>query len=147
MTLRDEARLSLDWKWLKIGTFANISAQRMNNSIAQVQNTTLWNNKLGFDAELRKGKFTVKTEFFDLMRRGYKLLGMNSDRFIWNASASWRCLKGKGKLSLEVDDILNHADNFTSTESANQQIMTWSDQMHHYIRIGFTYHLDAKEKK
>ncbi len=147
MTLRDEARLSLDWKWLKIGTFANISAQRMNNSIAQVQNTTLWNNKLGFDAELRKGKFTVKTEFFDLMRRGYKLLGMNSDRFIWNASASWRCLKGKGKLSLEVDDILNHADNFTSTESANQQVMTWCDQMHHYIRLGFTYHLDAKVKK
>lgn len=147
MTLRDEARLSLDWKWLKMGTFTKIGAQRMNNSLAQEQNTTLWKNKLGFDAELRKGKFTIKTEFFDLMRRGYRLSGMNTDRLIWNASASWRCLKGKGKLSLEVDDILDRADNFTSTESANQQVMTWSDQMHHYIRLGFTYHLDAKEKK
>ena len=102
---------------------------------------------MGFDAELHKGRFIVKTELFDRMRRGYKLSGMNTDCLIWNASASWRCLKGKGKLLLEVEDILNHADNFTSNESANQQVMTWSDQMHHYIRLGFTYHLDAKEKK
>lgn len=147
MIMRDEVRLSLDCKWLKIGGFANIGAQRMNNSLAQEQNTTLWNNKLGFDTELRKGRFIVKTALFDRMLRGYKLSGTNTDRLIWNASASWRCLKGKGKLSIEVDDILNNADNFTSTESANQQVMTWSDQMHHYIRIGFTYHLDAKEKK
>ena len=147
MTLRDEARLSFDWKWMKMGTFANIGAQHMNNSLVHEQNTTLWNNKLGFDAELHKGRFIVKTELFDRMRRGYKLSGMNTDCLIWNASASWRCLKGKGKLLLEVEDILNHADNFTSNESANQQVMTWSDQMHHYIRLGFTYHLDAKEKK
>lgn len=147
MTLRDEARLSLDWKWLKTSAFGSITAQRMTNSSAEGENTTSWRNRFGIDAELRKGKFTVKTELYDLMRRGYKLLGMNSDRFIWNASASWHCLHGKGRLSLEVDDILNRADNFTSNESANQQIMTWSDQMHHYIRLGFTYHLDAKEKK
>ena len=136
-----------DWKWLKVGASAHLNISRLANSSAQVQNTTLWNNRFEINAEVRKGKFTVKTSLNEKMRRGYLTRGMNTDHFIWNASASWRCLKGKGKLELEVNDILNNADNFSSTETANQQVSTWSDQMHHYAALSFSYHLDPKQKK
>lgn len=143
---QDDLRFSMDWKWLKANLFTNIRAQRLSNSSSLIQNTTLWQNRFGAEAELRKGKFTVKTELYDLMRRGYVSKEMNKDRLIWNASASWRCLKGKGKVSIELNDILNNSDNFTSVESANQQVMSWSDQLHHYLCLGFTYHFDAKKK-
>ena len=143
----EQFRLSMDWKWLKTIIYGGFNAQHFNNTLAQLENTTLWQNRMGVDAKLHKGKFTVRTDFYVLIRRGYSMSGMNTYRLIWNASASWRCLKGKGKLELELDDILNQADNFTSTETANQQVMSWSDQMHHYICIGFTYHLDAKGQK
>ena len=144
--LRDNFRLSIDWKWLKTSIYGNLCVQNLYNSSAQVQNTTLWQNKMGVEAELRKGKFTVKTDMHDQMRRGYHVAEMNSDSFIWNAMIQWRCMHNKGKLFIELDDILNNADNFTSTETANQQVMSWSNQIHHYIRIGFTFNLDAKQK-
>ena len=136
-----------DWKWLKVGAGIYLNISHLTNSSAQVQNTTLWNNRFEINGELRKGKFTDKTSLNEKMRRGYLTKGMNTDHFIWNASASWRCLKGKGTVELEVNDILNNADNFSSTETANQQISSWSDQMHHYAAISFTYHLDPKQKK
>ena len=98
-------------------------------------------------AAASKGKFTVKTSLNEKMRRGYLTRGMNTDHFIWNASASWRFLRGKGKLELEVNDILNNSDNFSSTETANQQVSTWSEHMHHFAALSFSYHLDPKEKK
>lgn len=145
--LNNNLSICADWKRLKVGALVGVSANHLANSAADVQNTTLWNNEFGINGELRKGKLTVKTELTERMRRGYLTQGMNTDHFIWNASAAWRCLNGKGKLELEVNDILNNADNFSSTETANQQVSTWSDLMHHYAAISFTYHLDPKQKK
>ena len=147
MYLQNWTDLRADWRWLKVGASAHLNVSRLNNSSAEVQNTTLWNNRFSIDAELRKGKFTVKTSLTERMRRGYQTSGMNTDHLIWNASASWRCLKGKGKLELEVNDILNNSDNFSSTETANQQVSTWSEHMHHFAALSFSYHLDPKEKK
>ena len=143
----NQLELGADWEWVQIAASANIDANLLTNSAADVQNTTLWNNSFGIRAELRKGKFTVKTSLSEQMRRGYLTRGMNTDHLIWNASASWRCLRGKGKLELEVNDILNNADTFSSTETANQQVSTWSEHMHHFAALSFSYHLDPKEKK
>ena len=145
--LKNTLSIGADWEWLQVGGTAEVSANRLANSAADVQNTTLWNNSFGINGELRKGKFTVKTSLTELMRRGYLTKGMNTDHLIWNASAAWRCLHGKGKVELEANDILNNADNFSSTETANQQISSWSDHMHHYAALSFTYHLDPKRKK
>ena len=147
INLSNVLTVGADWKWIKVEASANVSANHIDNTAAQVQNTTLWNNKFGISGELRKGKFTVKTDLSERMRRGYLTKSMNTDRLIWNASASWQCLKGKGKLKLEVNDILNNADNFSSKETSNQQVSTWSDHMHHFAALSFTYHLDPKQNK
>ena len=144
---KNNLTIGADWEWISVEASAEVSANHLVNSAADVQNTTLWNNKFTIGGGLRKGKFTVKTDLTEQMRRGYLTKGMNTDHFIWNASVSWRCMHGKGKLELEVNDILNNADNFTTTETANQQVASWSEYIHHYAALSFSYHLDPKQKK
>lgn len=56
-------------------------------------------------------------------------------------------LNSKVQLEQEVNDIQNNTDTFSSTETANQQISSWCDHMHHFAALSFTYHLDPKQEK
>ena len=142
-------RLSLtaDWAWLKVTAFGQLDANRLRYSDSPDQNTTIWSNRFGVDGELTRGHFVVKTSLTEEMYSGYTVQGMNRNMLLWDASVTWKFLKNKAQLSLELDDILNAQDSRWSSQTAFQQTTSWHDIRHHYIGLSFTYHLDAKAKE
>ena len=143
---KDRLTLSLDKNWLKASVFAKIEANRLRFSASPEQNTTLWNNNYGLQAEATVGQFVFETDLTDYTRRGYATQSMNRNTLLWNAAVTWKILKNKARLKLEFEDILNKQDNFWSNQSAYQRTTSWDDFRHHYVNITFTYHLDAKKK-
>ena len=143
---KNRLTLSLDMDWLKASAFAKIEANRLRFSSSPEQNTTLWNNDFGLQAEATAGKFVFETNLTEYTRRGYTTQSMNRNMLLWNAAVTWNILKNKARLKLEFEDILNKQDNFWSDHSVYQQTTSWNDFRHHYVNISFTYHLDAKKK-
>lgn len=143
---KDRLTLSFDKNWLKASVFAKIEANRLRFTASPEQNTTLWDNNFGFNAEATVGKFVFETDFTETTRRGYAAQSMNRNMLLWNAAITWKILKNKARLKLEFEDILNKQDNFWSERSAYQHSTSWQDFRHHYINLSFTYHLDAKKK-
>ena len=144
---KERLTLSLDKNWLKTSVFAKIEADRLRFSASPEQNTTLWNNDFGLEAEATMGNFVFETDLTEITRRGYAAQSMNRNMLLWNAAVTWKILKNKARLKLEVEDILNKQDNFWSERSAYQHSTSWEDFRHHYVNISFTYHLDAKKKE
>ena len=138
--------LGMDWTWLKVSVFGELNANRLRYSDAMEQNTTQWSNRFGMNAELTRGKFVVKTQLTERMYHGYTIESMNRNQLVWDASVTWKILKNKAKLTLELDDILNAEDGKMSLQTAYQQTSSWYDFRHHYASLTFTYHLDAKHK-
>ena len=138
--------LSLDYNWLKASVFTEISANRLRYTASPEQNTTQWNNNFGLRAEVTYGHFVFISSLTERTSRGYTIGSMNRDMLVWDGSVTWKILKNKARLALELDDILNNEDGRWSQQSAYQQTTSWSDFRHHYIGISFTYHLDAKKK-
>ena len=139
--------VSMDWTWIKVSVFGELNANRLRYTEAPEQNTTQWNNRFGVNAELTRGPFVVKTRFYDQSYSGYTIEAMNRNMLIWDASFSWKFLRNKAKLTLELDDILNKKDSKWYGQTAYQQTTSWHDFRHHYASLTFTYHLDAKVKE
>ncbi len=144
---KERLTLSFDKNWLKASVFAKIEADRLRFSASPEQNTTLWNNDFGLNAEATLGNFVIETDITETTRRGYSAQSMNRNMLLWNAAVTWRILKNKARLELEFEDILNKQDNYWSQRSTYQHTTSWQDFRHHYVGISFTYHLDAKKKE
>lgn len=142
----DRITLSADWNWLKLSLFGELSPNRLRYSESPDQNTTIWSNNFGLRGELTKGNFVFNTSLTERMYSGYTIESMNRNLLVWDASVTWKILKNKARLTLEMDDILNSEDNKWISQSASQQTVTRYDLRHHYIGLSFTYHLDAKKK-
>ena len=143
---KDKLTLSYDKDWLKASVFAKIEADRLRFSASPEQNTTLWDNDFGINAEATVSNFVFETNITETTRRGYAAQSMNRNLLLWNAAVTWKILKNKARLKLEFEDLLNKQDNFWSERSAYQHSTSWQDFRHHYVNISFTYHLDAKKK-
>ena len=143
----DRLTLSADWSWLKLSLYGELSPNRLRYSESLDQNTTIWSNKFGFRGELTKGNFIFTTSLTEHMYSGYTVESMNRNLLVWDASVTWKILKNKARLKLELDDILNAEDNKSISQSASQQTVIRYDFRHHYIGLSFTYHLDAKKKE
>ena len=131
--------------FLVLGTLP-INADRLRFSASPEQNTTLWDNNFGLEAEASFGNFVFSSTITERTRRGYATQEMNKSRLLWDGSVTWKILKSKARLALEFQDILNNEDGYWSNQSAYQHTSTWQDHRHHYVGINFTYHLDAKKK-
>lgn len=143
----DRLTISADWNWLKLSVFGDVSPNRLRYSESTEQNTTIWSNNFGLRGELTKGNFVFTTVITERMYSGYTIESMNRNMLVWDASVTWKILKNKARLRLELDDILNAEDNKWISQSASQQTVTRYDIRHHYIGLSFTYHLDAKKKE
>ena len=137
---------SLDTGKWKASLFGLIDATRNHFSATPEQNTTLWHNEVGMTAELTLGHFVFRTRLTQQMNHGYTVAAMNRNLLVWDASVTWKILRGKANLSLDFDDLLNRKDNRWSSQSANQQTTKWNDNRHHYAALTFTCRLDAKVK-
>ena len=143
---RENLTFSLDYNWLKASVFTEINADRLRYTASPEQNTTHWNNNYGLRAEITYGNFVFNSSLTERTSRGYTISSMNRDILVWDGSVTWKILKNKARVTLELDDILNNEDGRWSQQSAYQQTTSWSDFRHHYVGINFTYHLDAKKK-
>ena len=144
---REKLKISYDKDWLKSSIFAEINADRLRFTASPEQNTTLWNNNFGLEAEATYGNFVFETSLTERTRRGYAAAPMNSNLLLWDGSVTWKILKNKARLKLEFKDILNNEDGYWCQQSAYQRVTSWSDFRHHYVGLSFTYHLDAKKKE
>lgn len=143
----DRLTVSADWNWLKLSVFGEVRPNRLRYSESTEQNTTIWSNNFGVRGELTKGNFVFTTSLTERMYSGYTIESMNRNMLVWDASVTWKIMKNKARLRLELDDILNAEDNKWIRQSAYQQTVTRNDLRHHYIGLTFTYHLDAKAKE
>ena len=145
--IRERLILSLDYNWLKASAFAEINADRLRYTASPGQNTTLWNSNYGLRVEATQGKFFFYTSLTERTCRGYTIGSMNRNILVWDGSVGWIILKNKVRLMLEFDDILNNEDDRLSQQTTYQQTISWRDFRHHYLGVGFRYHLDAKKKE
>ena len=143
----DRLTVSADWNWLKLSVFGDVNPNRLRYSESPEQNTTIWSNNFGLRGELTKGNFVFTTVVTERMYSGYTIESMNRNMLVWDASITWKIIKNKARLRLELDDILNAVDNKWISQSAYQQTVTRNDLRHHYFGLTFTYHLDAKVKE
>ena len=147
MNPRENLTFSFDYNWLKASVYAEIAADRLRYTASPEQNTTHWNNNFGLNAEISLGNFYVYTSLNERISRGHTLSSMNRNILVWDSSVTWKILKNKARITLELDDILNSEDGRWSEQSAYQQTTSWQKFRHHYVGISFTYHLDAKKKE
>ena len=143
---KDKLTISLDRNWLKASVFAEIEANRIRYTASPEQNTTLWDNNFGLEAEATVGNFGFNSTITETTRRGYAAQSMNKNMLLWDAYITWKILKNKARIGLQFEDILNNEDGFWSSQTAYQHTSSWLDFHHHYVGISFTYHLDAKKK-
>ena len=143
----EKLTFSLDYNWLKASIFAEINADQLRYTASPEQNTTHWNNNFGVTFEGTYGNLVLYSSITERTSHGYTIGSMNRNILVWNAAIAWKILKNKARLTLGLDDILNNEDGRRSEQSAYRQTTTWNDFRHHYIGLGFTYHLDAKKKE
>ena len=147
LRLTERLTISADWSWLKLSAFGELSPNRLRFSLSDEQNTTLWQNRFGLRGEATWRQFVFEASLTEQMYSGYTIASMNRNLLVWDASATWKFLKNKARLKLELNDILNAKDGKYISQSAYQQTVTRRDFRHHYISLSFTYHLDAKTKE
>lgn len=145
LLLRLEPKLTYEYHDLELTLRGTMNYDNRRNQ--WTDDFHLWDYSYGLRALYKWKQFEFQTDFRDESRRGYASPAYNTDRWLWDAGVKWKCLKNKGTVSLEFDDILNQNSYYYANTQAYQRSEYWGDSMHHYLRIGFTYHIDAPKPK
>ncbi len=131
---------------LELSLFNNLVWSRYRYT-DNAYNTNLFNTDFGASASLNVSPFYIYIKVWDEFRSGYKASEMNRHRVMSMAMASYRFCKNKCRLSLYVDDVFNQKRDFTTRYSAYERTENWSESLHHYLNLTFSYRFDAKAKK
>ena len=94
----------------------------------------------GLKVEKYFGNLQLRTDIHDLIYKGYINQRINGHHLLWSASAAWFCLKGKGKLQLECDDLLNNTLLYGRTIEPHSHTEVYENKLHNFVNITFTYH-------
>jgi hypothetical protein len=108
------------------------------------QNIYNYSTELNTQYELKSWTFQFLPTFH--LDRGYMADWMNINRFLLNASISYKLLKNKARLILYADDIFNRDTRYHSSVTATTRTEGGTSFLHHYISLTFNYKLDAKKK-
>ena len=122
--------------------YATVNHSRQHNNATD--NYALWDYTLGLRVRIKLGDFELKTDFRDEAHRGYTSAEYDRDRFLWNAAIGWTCLKGKGRIELSADDILNQNTPYYSRVDAFQRYEVHWEKLHHFVALTFAYRLEPK---
>jgi hypothetical protein len=131
----------------EIALFGDLTYRYIHNKQTSTGNSNLYDYSYGFNAKTILWHFELWTELTDEAYRGYATTTMNRDRWLWNASIAYPVFKHKGKLKLELNDILNQNNNYDSDIQPTSRTESWSDRLHHFAMLSFTCHFDAKKTK
>lgn len=145
-SLKANPELSYERGWLNMSLYGSVALQRHRYSMAADYNSCPIDYSFGTRVLAKFPHWEFTTNLRDLASSGYLLAEQNRHRLLWDASAKWIFWKKKGSLSLLFDDILNKNRMYVSNVSSSERSETWSQSMHHYVGLKFTYHFDAKGK-
>ena len=114
---------------------------------SRADNYDLYDYSFGLSALWKPGHFELKTEFYDEAHRGYTGSGYNRDRLQWNASATWKCLHGRGRLTFSACDILGQsAPHYAVVSATGREEYRW-EFFHQYVALSFLYRIEPKGSK
>ncbi len=106
--------------------------------------TRLWDYDPTFSTTCKLRHWTFKLSSHLRGGNGYLSDDLNRAKFIMDAEVTWKCLKGKGQLSLLANDIFNQDMRLSSRITPTQRSESGRSFIHHYLGLVFTYHLDAR---
>lgn len=140
--------LSYEASTVQASIYDDLHIDRYRYSLAPTANSTTVYTRYGLrlKATLMK-KLELSADAYDDYRHGFYSGSMNGHKFVCNAKAVYSMLKNKLKLYIEADDIFNKNKTYNSSYSALESAENWSDSLHHYVKFGFQYILDAKGQK
>lgn len=90
--------------------------------------------------------FRISTNLTLFSRRGYADSSLNSDQYVWNASASWHWKKARLTVTLDGYDLLHQIQTVTRYVDAQGRSETWSNTLPRYAMLRIRYHLDLSPK-
>ncbi len=133
--------------WLETTLYAQLNMTQERYSLAPTYDHTRWDNDYGWRLLVKWKKWQVQSNLHEEVQRGFVSAAFNRRMLLWDASVAYKCLHNKGLLKLSANDIFNNARYYQANVTAYQRSESWSEYLHHYLNLSFTYHLDAKAKK
>lgn len=134
--------LSYERETWELALKGNLEYTGQRNSLAD--NYDLYDYSFGLFALWKLGHFELMTDFTDEAHRGYTGSGYNRNRLQWNASVTWKCLKGRGRVAFEAQDILNQGSPHYAEVSANSREEYRWEFFHRYVALSFSYRFEPK---
>jgi hypothetical protein len=92
-------------------------------------------------------KTTLKCDANTYNRRGYGSKTLNTDDFVFNASASQPFFKGKLIARIECFDLLHQLSSTQYEVNAQGRTETWYRSLPHYVMLHLVYHWNKNPKK
>lgn len=135
---KSEFSLSLEGKYV---------VRRLRYSASPASNSVLTEYGVGLYGHYKLKDWTFTTRFALRGYAGYTMTEMNRAIPDWSLQVERKVLKGKGRVKLEADDVLNKKRNYWSLLNSNERVESSSERIHHYVRLLFSYNFDAKQSK
>lgn len=90
--------------------------------------------------------FRISSNLTLYCRRGYSDPTLNSNEYIWNASASWHWKKARLTFALDGYDLLHQIKAVSQFVDAFGRTESWSNTLPRYAMLRIRYHLDISPK-
>lgn len=110
------------------------------------QNTRDFNYRVSGDFVLPQN-IKLSTQFTLRTRRGYAESELNTNEYIWNASASWLWKKPRLTFIVDAYDILRQINSISTYVNAFGRTETWRNTLPSYVLFRVRYHLDITPKR
>lgn len=140
-------RFTYETKRLATGVNGHLVYHHDDNSQTVSLGSSYWQARASGFVRLKLGRWEFFTELTDQYHHGYPLPEMNRHRWVLGAWATLKCFEGKGLLRLKFDDLFNQERNLYGYQEAYQRLAAYHSLPHHYARLSFQYHFDAKANK
>ena len=146
-SLNLDPKLSYERDWLQLELSGNINLQRNRYSLASQYNSTPIRYTYGLNATAKLKHWEFNTEIYDKAATGYLAPELNRHRLLWDTTIRYLLNKKKGWIGISFDDILNQKRDYSAIIDSSQHKEDWNESMHHFVKLTFNYHFDAKGKK
>lgn len=147
LTLGINPELAFEKDWLQITLFGDWKLHRNKYSLSPEYNNKPLEYSVGLRTSMKWERIYINSSIESKATRGYLASELNRHRWLWNVYAIYNLKKNKGYIGIFCDDLLNQDREYAVDINAMRRSETWSDRIHHYVRLIFNYHFDAKGKK
>lgn len=142
----DDLNMSYESDNMRLSLYCQLQWNRYRYTDAAYDNSPLYIN-YGVSGNVTIARFKIGMDIHDEFRTGYMPPNMNRHRLVCDPRISYSFSKKKCRLALVASDVFNQLRSFESLYDAYQLSEKWSESLHHYIGVEFSYRFDAKAKK